>query len=115
MDWSTLSGEWVATASSWDSTLSPKGSGCGVAKEHGAGWNLTCTRSATASSLDLVRDTRHTLKPIRASWMQNSLPMPSDAPVTTAHGYRCRGKLCELVECAISAKRCWGGAELGEG
>src|SRR4051794_11797317 len=44
-----------------------------------------CSSSAaSASSFDCVRETRTTLKPFAASCEANSLPMPSEAPVTTA-------------------------------
>jgi hypothetical protein len=39
--------------------------------------------STTASSLAWFRAARRTLNPALASWIANSRPMPSDAPVTT--------------------------------
>ncbi len=39
---------------------------------------------ARASSLDLVREMRRMEKPARESWRANSLPIPSEAPVTMA-------------------------------
>lgn len=40
---------------------------------------------ARASSLDDVREIRRREYLERASWSANSLPMPSEAPVITAH------------------------------
>ena len=45
---------------------------------------LVSISEASASSLDCVREMRTMLKPLRASWRAYSLPMPSEAPVTTA-------------------------------
>lgn len=45
---------------------------------------LDSISEARAESLDSVRETRRTLKPFEASWRENSLPMPSEAPVTSA-------------------------------
>lgn len=42
---------------------------------------------ARASSLDWVREMRRMEKPARESWSANSLPMPSEAPVTMAQDF----------------------------
>lgn len=58
---------------------------------------------ARASSLDLVRETRRMLKPRAASWEAYSLPMPSEAPVTTAqlpfwpNFESCEGVYCQFL------------------
>jgi len=46
--------------------------------------DLDCMVSARALSLDSVRETRRMSKPRWESCTANSLPMPSEAPVTTA-------------------------------
>jgi hypothetical protein len=39
------------------------------------------------SNLLLVRLTKHILKPLLASYLANSAPIPSEAPVITAHEF----------------------------
>src|ERR1700712_4987946 len=50
--------------------------------------------AASTSSLSTLRDTSTTFTPSAAIWRQNSAPMPTDAPATTAHGpYLCANPL----------------------